>query len=159
MGNGLCFDTGRDMPPGMQEKMATKVIADLQKKNGVFSDDDIQRAQARQIQKLWAEDRLQHMKDLQELQDGQEQPVEPVKDEVQCPYCGTLMQLTDQPEATQDEMVTDWFFVCAACGSRSPIIHVENPMARIFNVAEMIHKAFPMEGIEWRPVEPGEELG
>ena len=101
MGNGLCFDTGRDVPPGMQKKPNFGL---------------------------------------------------------KCPYCGTLMQLTDQPEASQGEMVTDWFFVCAACGSRSPIIHVKNPLARIFNVAEMIHKAFPMEGIEWRSVEPGEEL-
>lgn len=64
MGNGMSFKAGRDMPPGMQEKLAMKMVADLQQKNGVPPEDDIQRSQARQIQQLRSEgmERLTKMK-------------------------------------------------------------------------------------------------
>ena len=58
MGNGMSFKSAQDMTIGMQEKLAMKVVANLQQKNGVPSKEDIQREQARQIQQLWDEGRL-----------------------------------------------------------------------------------------------------
>lgn len=45
MANGMSFKSAQDMTIGMQEKLAMKVVANLQQKNGVPAEDDIQWAQ------------------------------------------------------------------------------------------------------------------
>lgn len=49
MGNGMSFKAGRDMPPGMQEKLALQLLADLQKENGVPDADSAKAAVNRKI--------------------------------------------------------------------------------------------------------------
>lgn len=59
MGNGMSFKAGRDMPPGMQEKMAMKMVAELQQKNGIPSDEEKGRVQIRSIAGEWKKDESQ----------------------------------------------------------------------------------------------------
>ena len=49
MGNGMSFKAGRDMPPGMQEKLALQLVADLQREYGVHRTDEAQAAVDREF--------------------------------------------------------------------------------------------------------------
>lgn len=51
MSGGMSYKSGRDMPPGMQEKLALQHLVDLQKMYDVPSPDSAQAVVARNILK------------------------------------------------------------------------------------------------------------